>query len=94
MRENLSIMIWQSEAEDDKVNIFLCPFRLPVYDLVVLCCLVLSKWEVELDVKCLCRVVLSDSSHEVHSCLDDICSEFLLNLSWLQCIITWIFLLA
>lgn len=79
VRENLSIMIWQSKAEDDKV--FLCPFRLPVYELVVLCCLVILKWEEELDVKCGCRVVLSDSSHEVHSCLDDVCSEFLLNLS-------------
>lgn len=57
-------MIWQSKA-DDKVNIFLCPFRLSVYDLLVLCCLVILKWEVELDVKCGCRVVLSDSSHEV-----------------------------
>lgn len=57
-------MIWQSKA-DDKVNIFLCPFRLSVYDLLVLCCLVILKWEVELDVKWGCRVVLSDSSREV-----------------------------
>lgn len=81
-------MIWQSKAENDKVKIFLCPFRLPAYDLVVLCCLVFLKPEVELDAKCSCRVVLSDSSHEVHSCLDDVCSEFLMNLSQLQCIIT------
>lgn len=48
---------------------------------VVLNCLVFLKWEIELDVKYSCRVVLSASHHEVHSRLDHICSEFLMDLS-------------
>lgn len=28
VREHLSIMIWQTKPENDKVKIFLCPFRL------------------------------------------------------------------